>query len=519
MNVDQLQTEPFAGWDAVRQTVSAIGPLRALRYLLLRVAEEQQHDGVFQGDGTHNYINHPIAARAILRVWADAPAAPTVVELVQPIDAQEETEILHALRQFNELSRTRLAQSRRPDYDTHGRFSQAHIERVVEALWLQTLLARGRSNAPKYEIARAWLMLRRFWQERKEEVRGAIEHRLREPLDTAFQSLEHGLFLNVAAFKARGIIVSTRDMFRHTEFRDQLPTILDLYVKPAGEVAGPWADVESVAQRGIESAFQYEPLVRLGANAIVAPDLGLVLCGITDRVITSTVANYAVDGEHVLEAAQTVLGLVFERYVQRLVEECARNSRGSRFVQEFQLDDQSASPDAIIVEAEVTLFEAKATRYPVPFADHLDAASFLGWLRKVAGERPGQRGPITQGARFVRKWREHDGACERELGAFRTNTDLRYVIISAEDLPVFAHWQKFRETLWRPQLGQEEQVLDERTLFVSIHDLEALAATLIALGARNTPRTIGELLDEWAAYWNRGAHILESPLPSENPRG
>jgi hypothetical protein len=49
-------------------------------------------------------------------------------------------------------------------------------------------------------------------------------------------------------------------------------------------------------------------------------------------------------------------------------------------------------------------------------------------------------------------------------------------------------------------------------LFISVRDLEALAETLIALRFRGAPRNIGELLDEWEAYWSRGEHIVEEPV-------
>lgn len=139
-------------------------------------------------------------------------------------------------------------------------------------------------------------------------------------------------------------------------------------------------------------------------------------------------------------------------------------------------------------------------------------ASFIEWLRKVSGERPGQRAPLEQGTRFIRKWREGDAACHNRLGAFNGPENLRYIIVSTEDMPVFAHWKKFRDTCWRPLLGAGEQGLDERTLFLSIRDLEALAETLIALRARNAPRTISELTDEWSTYWTRSEHIVEDPV-------
>lgn len=64
MQVGFKETSPFQGWRSIRRTGWAVGPLRALRWLLTRVhAEMGREDGTFRGDGVHNYVNHPLAAR------------------------------------------------------------------------------------------------------------------------------------------------------------------------------------------------------------------------------------------------------------------------------------------------------------------------------------------------------------------------------------------------------------------------------------------------------------------------
>ena len=268
---------------------------------------------------------------------------------------------------------------------------------------------------------------------------------------------------------------------------------------------GDWAEIEAYGQRGLEVCFQDVPIVRLDDGMLLAPDLGMVLPGLATRSVSRAIVQYASENEHVYEAASNVLGHVFERYVADLLEECMRHGAGGTFHPEFSLADGTESPDAMLVEQSVTLFEAKVTRYPWPLLKHLSPSSFLDWLKKVSGERPKTgRKPLEQGANFIDKWRAGDAECTKRLGGLG---NFRYVVVTAEDLPIFLAWERFRDELWRPLLGPREQALDKQTLFISVRDLEALTDTLIALKKRGTPRRVESLLDEWRDVWTKGDHI------------
>lgn len=504
---------PFVGWTTLRATLTTLGPMRVLRVLMKSVrAEMDEDDGCFRGDSVHNYVNHPLVARAALKLAVELdPSLASGDADSDALSVEQGEDLRLVLRQVNELARSSL-QARRPaNFDRTPRFSQEHVERIVDILWVETLRGRGRANSFKHELGRAWLLLRTYWIDRRAEVKGAVDLSLADPLDTVFDSMECAIALVVALLHFGGRMEDARTTLAGTAFAGHLEAVLGWYAQPAGAVVGDWVDIELFASRGIDGAFQSEPVVRLGEFGLIAPDLAMALSGIADRALSRGLANYANNGAKALESARTVLGLVFERHVQSLVEECALNSASSRFENEFKLADTTDSPDAFLVSgSEVCAFEAKATRYPAPVHDHLDRSAFLQWLREVTGERPAtNRAPLEQGARFVERWRLGDATAVAKLGTHAPNT-FWYVIVVHEDLPPFVHWERFRDLMWRPKLGARERALDARTLFISIRDLEALVAALAWLRDVGRSSDAARVLTEWRAVWDCDEEIASS---------
>ena len=88
-----------------------------------------------------------------------------------------------------------------------------------------------------------------------------------------------------------------------------------------------------------------------------------------------------------------------------------------------------------------------------------------------------------------------------KLGIFNGLESVWYVIVGHEDLPLFVHWAPFRNLRWRPLLGAAEQALDERTMFISIRDIEALVGALKWLQEAGKPSNAYTILTNWRATW------------------
>jgi hypothetical protein len=107
-----------------------------------------REDGTFRGDGVHNYVNHPLAARMLLRQLVDHP----VVGAARgrwPMDACGERMLASVLRQMNSLGSERTSRSRPADYDRAPPLSRPHVERVAGLLWVETLRERGQRRVEK----------------------------------------------------------------------------------------------------------------------------------------------------------------------------------------------------------------------------------------------------------------------------------------------------------------------------------------------------------------------------------
>jgi hypothetical protein len=517
--VDIADTAPFAGWESLRSVLTMLGPERVLRTLMLRVHNEMRvMDGTFHGASGHNYVNHPVIVRAAIKLASDSSIP--LDRLAHPLSAEEEETLRRQLIQLNELARAPLRARRPEDFDRVPRFSPAHIDRVADILWFETLCSRGRANSFKHELGRTWLLLRTYWEELKGDVKGAVDVALHGPLDSAFDSLECAIALTVALSRYGGWLPDARAAFAETSFARFLEPVLGWYADDAAATVGEWSDIELFSRRGLDTVFQDRPLVRVGAAGLLAPDLAMSLAGIADRLLSRSLTNYGANGDKALESARTILGLVFERHVQALAEDCARSSDLSRFEPEFVLDDQTRSPDAFLINGRTCCaFEAKATRFPSPIHAHIEVASFMQWLREVSGERTPKRRPLEQGTRFLAKWQGDDATAVAKLGAFNGLQSLWYVIVAHEDLPPFVHWEHFRNLRWRPLLGEKERALDGRTLFISIRDLEALVGALNWLRDAGRASDAYSILSDWRTVWTRDQDIAEAPGVKPSLRG
>ncbi|WP_224360686.1 hypothetical protein [Hyalangium versicolor] len=487
MNRITFSSEPFTSWMQVRGQLKQLGPARVLRILLEMVHHHMRaNQGVFVGDAVHNFINHAIVVRVLLRQIIDGN-----LDLAQPVALLSDAEkrvFLSVLKQLNDKANTESSAS-------------PSVADMVEKAWRLTLRHRGRSRSPKFEIARAWILLRRKWKEKRESILSMYDAKIQIPLSVAFDSLEHGLVLNFALYHGSGLVSDVGRAFEQVSFAAQLDSLLDWYVPPADAVVGDWSDIESFPGVGLSSVFSENPIVRIG-KALIAPDPSLLLADLEDRMVRRALRNFVEEGAKREEIARTMLGYVFESYVQDLVAACCAFSTDEEYIEEFEVGAGRDSPEAFAKGPVLTIFEAKTTRFMRPFDAHGGLSDFLSWLRKIAGERPGSRGALEQGARFLSLWKSSSTEIVSRLGAWDPSSPFYYVIVSPEDPPFVTHWSEFRAQLWRPSLEPGARELDARTIFMSIRDLEIILCTLQWLKDEGRPGSIHSLLGEWLQQWN-----------------
>src|ERR1700733_8275729 len=78
-DVEVIKSEPFSGWTSFLERCRRVGGRRGCLVLSTAVAKDmEQNEGIFIGDAGHNFANHTLLSRILLRVWLDELAAGTV---------------------------------------------------------------------------------------------------------------------------------------------------------------------------------------------------------------------------------------------------------------------------------------------------------------------------------------------------------------------------------------------------------------------------------------------------------
>ena len=488
--------EPFPGWGRYREVAATLESFPAALMLMqvcFRVMQDD--DGVFVGDGLHNYDSHHVLARVLLRQWLDA-GAPSC-DPGTPWPAVDKETYRHLFSWSNDLTE-RDARARAARSEEHPPGSTEHFHRISEAAWEGALKSRLRNASPKFEQARAWALLRHYWPAARNASQTALDRGVRDPLDTAFESSEHYLFLTVALHRAGGWIPDPVTAFAGTALGD-VESFLQWYVPLIEDVVGDWATIEGERRTGLVSAFVDEPIVRLPDGGLLAPDPGLLWSGIEERL--SRRARAGLVDNHGADLVGDLWGAAIERYVQDLVRDAAAPGPGS-VLQPFSFGDPGAeieSPDVPVSAKPFVGMEVKATRWSEPYEDALSLNWLCDWLEKVLGRRTSTgRGPWEQGSAFFEAWRAGSPEIVAKLGPFPGYPGLVYAVVTPEIVPFAVHVPAFRKKLLEPGLTLELKALSNSTVFLAIDDLEVAATIAEGLGTGSGFDVVSELV-EWKA--------------------
>jgi hypothetical protein len=501
-----MQVEAFPGWSSVWAQLAAMDP-RKLWLSAVRAAwkSAKAENGVFVGDAVLHFKNHSIFVRLALRAQMDGLGTEGSYDVVA-------TKAL--LRQLSQRGEELLLAY----YATVPDDSEAHRqERIVVGSWLTALTYRGRNRSAKFELARAWILLRRKWREKRETLAEMYEAELQIPLSTAFDSIEGGLFLAVMMMQADGFVPDPVRALGETHLGNAAEAFVTLYSVDATTLVAGRETLEQYPAVGLENPFMAEPILRMPDGSLVAPDPGALLTCIEERLVDHALRPFIEEGGRREKLARTMRGYVFESYLADVLCEIGRASLRCRHVDEFQYavgDQVVRSPDGFLVnDVGVIAFEAKATRFPRPIEAQLSVEALLGWMGKVAGELP-DRLPLTQGARFVEHWIAGNAGIVAQLGPWRGHEAFSYLLVTAEDPPFIVPSPEFRDRYWHPRLGNTETALDARSSFVSIKDIEVLhcAASVHLKAKTNFDGT--RAIRDWEKHRASGPHSLVQAMNS-----
>ncbi len=322
--------------------------------------------------------------------------------------------------------------------------------------------------------------------------------RVRGKESTAFMASSYSLLLSLAVWWSRGVVQDVRHLMANTKLaEDALQNLLEAVAVDIDTVRDAFASAP-VYPDTVQNYFQRYPLIRVGDWALFAPLPDLLLQSWDLRNLFEglecALANLGAQGGVEYYRA---LGVVFEEYVHDLLREIA-DSTACRFVEPFPYEVGHESPDGFLVsDASPTLvFEAKCYRVPQRSYTEMELAEFERWFASLLGTNDREREPLRQGASFFEAWAGGNDEAVCRLG---TEADQAiYLIVSYEDVPLFACWRVFRRWYQERHLDRSLEALWARTLVISVRDLERLVAAARIVGSDGTG--VAELVQRYLEY-------------------
>ena len=498
MKMLKTDSLPFPGWEPLLKVIIDVGPRRFLRMIAWKAhAEGKQNGQTFVGDSVHNYLNHHVMARVAIQLMVDGHPSPPVE---QETTDDERLAIIRSFLWVNGMLERRSAEVGKLNLPAGTPSSQ----RTLRDSWRMAMEVQQRHTTPKYEIARTWLILREYWQDRAHEVLTSHDINLREPMSSGFDDLLAYLWVTLTL--SQGPWVNQVGALEDTTSPEHYKKVIDHYVPMVDEVAEGWPEITRSTKSWLDNPFLDEPVVRLPTGELVAPDPGVLMSGLTNRFVRRSLAGFAEDSPSLGEAARTLVGFAFEEYGRALLRAISA-ADSSEYVGEFETIPGSLSPDGFLLNpTELGTFEFKSLRLPVSGRDISDLSTYRSWIGASAGERK-EKGklPFEQYQRFLKTWASGNAPSEARLGKPTRFKDGFYAVVTVDDAPITAHWPKHRTLLWGGGLHSGLAFRDSEAVWLSIHDLELLAGLVEHAKEAGRPLNAVQLLLRWKKWLQQPA--------------
>lgn len=492
----------FPGWPAFNDRINRI-PAAELAMILARcvVGDANQHDGVFEGNEDHNGANHHLMQRILLERWR--------AEHWRTPDPTRDSQVLDAEAEVSALLRALLDLRQQHDALTPPLIIPLWMK-IGRSLWFTALEQRFSSRATKLELARASILYRTVWPALEEAEKVTVPG----PSRTAFDALEYILLLVVLLWKNNGYVPDARTALAQADLSEgQIDTLLEVYTVPAADLLDRIPSPQDYPGLGFANSFIEWPILRVNESTLFAPQPTCMYSGFEFRVLQQALTagvEGAADPETGFGEVSQAFGHVFEAYVSWLLSAAELDQGGETVLEEFDYqrnEDTVASPDAFVLGGETALIlECKALRYPFDIDQATHLSDLREWLGKLGGATD-ERGPFDQGAAFFDDL--NNGRCAPQLPGVQPANCI-YLIVSYEEIPAVANWRQFRTQFWSDGLSDPARgLLFERTLFVSVRDLEIALTVLRHLREVGTPLQMGSAVKGWQQWLQEGEPAWE----------
>lgn len=505
MQVVHPSTLPFPGWCRFREAVHAVAPEVALlsTQRLLR-AQCEQSDGIFMGIPPI----FPTNLHVVVKEWVLNLSAENFPATRQSLEFSEIYPILaKACRQISALRENHPALR-----DVLILPPSMRFERLLRKLWFHHLEQIGIAWAPKYELGRSQRMFVEIWSTLRQSGKVTLDGHLA----TAFLDMPRRLFLTLAVWASSGHVEDARTLLQDTAFSEsQISAMLEASFPPLEVIKEQLRRLPNYPC-SIQNVFHRHPIMRAGQWGLIAPlpYLTLQWWDLQNLFENLDLALENAAGTNAAANFYGAFGNILEEYVQDILSELSDASEGMSFVAPFNFMPGHESPDGFLYRpsGETLVFESKCYRVPQRDYENVTVPGFIEWFEKLLGSNSRMRAPLEQGLAFFDELQRGNQAIAAAIPGASTEKSL-YVIVSYEDVPFFVGWRSFR-SWYRNWIDENVRALWDKTLVISIRDLEILAAAGTVAGSdKAPPRPFSpfDILTEYLAYLHteRDAAVID----------
>jgi hypothetical protein len=504
MDLMTTHVERFESWSSIRSKCKAVGVSRLLNFLIMKaMVEVDENDGVFIGNGLHNYLNHHVLCRLLILMIIEE-GIPYPPGQHSEFSTEELKVVVSIFGQLNDRYdfTEKFIRGKSRKKGIRNKEDSAVIRSIINSDWKSSLNFKHRNNSSKFEIARAWMFFRHYWKKVSNRI-NVSDHKMLHPMNSAFEAIHYELLLLAAIERYHYYIPNPKIAFQNTDFSTKVLNFIDIYIPDAVDVVTTFKDAEKYPFEGLESPFLENPIIKLPNGSLIAPEPGLLFCGIEDRFFRKVQKNFQ-DDDYDKKKVRTIFGYIFEEHVCFLVKKIAEFSSHERFLPEFKYDGNSLSPECFILGKSIFSFEAKFKRFPIPSKSTISIKSYFDWVNILTGKKDG-RPPLYQGINFFDRWSNGHREILQQLGKRKNFSNLYYLVVSSENIPATANWFEFRNNEWGKKFDIKQKSLDKNTWFISIRDLEILASY-----SEQKEISFELVFLDWIDYWSNHKALVTS---------
>ncbi|WP_437613535.1 hypothetical protein WMF20_12490 [Sorangium sp. So ce834] len=493
-SVDILTDVPFPGWPSWEAALDTLQVPQAPVIVSQVIANAIRNDGVFTNAGPLSALSVPPLMLRFLSRWRDAGfcldcATPKMTDAAK-------TALLRCARQLHSRRRQHVALS--------GIVKLPSPLQLGRKIWFTTLEQQWFSRSARLEIARAQLLYGSLWTEETESTL----------FSSAYENLASALAVASALQSGPTLLKDIRSRFSETAVPVETALhLIDLASWTPDDLLGSYAHV-GYPEAWFTSPFALRPIVKLSDNALFIPEPQYLLGTFEAQQHQAAIRKFVHDDpDGGFKHFSSAFGHVLERYAVLLLQAILKNDSVTK---EFKYTNRDGnpvdSPDIFAREdASIFVVECKTVRLP----DDGNATSLEAlddWIWHLGGGND-RRSPLKQGSGFIADWKAGHVPTDK-LPAYTES--FQYLVVCYGSPPPTANWPAFRQRFLVPHLAAPERDIEARTLFVSIRDLEKIAAVATAMAEAGEHLSLSSLVARYHEALRSSVKTVKA-APDEPP--